>query len=90
MTKIREAPKFIEATGTFQADETTEVAAETSGKVAQTLVSEGSFVATGDVLIQLDERDAEEIRILSGVNEGERVAATNVEQLFDGVKIVGE
>ena len=56
--ETREVPKFIEATGTFQADETTEVAAETSGKVAQTLVSEGSFVSTGDVLIRLDERDA--------------------------------
>ena len=56
--EVREVPKFIEATGTFQADETTEVAAETSGKVARTLVGEGSFVATGDVLIRLDERDA--------------------------------
>lgn len=54
----RDVPKYIEATGTFQADETTEVAAETSGKVAQTLVSEGSFVSTGDVLIRLDEKDA--------------------------------
>lgn len=56
--QVREVPKFIEATGTFQADETTDVAAETSGKVAQTLVSESSFVSTGDVLVRLDERDA--------------------------------
>ncbi len=55
---VREVPKFIEATGTFQADESTDVAAETSGKVAQTLVGEGDFVATGDVLVRLDERDA--------------------------------
>ena len=56
--QVREVPKFIEATGTFQADESTDVAAETSGKVAQTLVNEGDFVTTGDVLIRLDERDA--------------------------------
>ncbi len=55
---VKEVPKFIEATGTFQADESTDVAAETSGKVAQTLVGEGDFVSTGDVLIRLDERDA--------------------------------
>lgn len=55
---VREVPKFIEATGTFQADESTDVAAETSGKVSETMVSEGDFVSTGDVLIRLDERDA--------------------------------
>ncbi|MDQ3710850.1 MAG: efflux RND transporter periplasmic adaptor subunit [Acidobacteriota bacterium] len=55
---VRDVPKFIEATGTFQADESTDVAAETSGKVAQTLVGEGDFVSTGDVLVRLDERDA--------------------------------
>ena len=55
---LRKVPKFIEATGTFQADESTDVAAETSGKVAQTMVGEGDFVATGDVLVRLDERDA--------------------------------
>ena len=58
MAQVREVPRFIEATGTFQADESTDVAAETSGKVAQTLVNEGDFVTTGDVLIRLDERDA--------------------------------
>ncbi len=56
--EMREVPKFITATGTFQADESTDVAGETSGKVAQTMVSEGDFVKAGDVLIRLDERDA--------------------------------
>ena len=54
----RDVPKYIEATGTFQADESTDVAGETSGKVAQTLVKEGDFVNAGDALIRLDERDA--------------------------------
>ena len=42
--------------------------------------------------VQIDEstRDADEIRILSGVNEGEKIAATNIEQLFDGVKVIAE
>ena len=55
---VRDVPQYVEATGTFQADETTDVAAETSGKVAQTLVKAGDFVKTGDVLLRLDERDA--------------------------------
>lgn len=58
VAEVRDVPKYIEATGTFQADESTDVAGETSGKVAQTLVSEGEFVGAGDVLIRLDERDA--------------------------------
>ena len=56
--QVRDVPKYIEVTGTFQADDTTDVAAETSGKVAQTLVKEGDFVKAGDVLVRLDERDA--------------------------------
>lgn len=55
---VREVPKYIEATGAFLADESSDVAAETSGKVSQTLVGEGDFVRTGDVIVRLDERDA--------------------------------
>lgn len=50
--------KYIEATGTFQADESADVAAEVSGKVTQTLVREGDFVSTGAVLARLDQEDA--------------------------------
>ncbi len=55
---VRDVPKFIEATGAFQADETTEVAAETSGKVSETLVNQGDFVSAGNVIVRLDQRDA--------------------------------
>lgn len=55
---VREVPKYIEATGAFLADESSDVAAETSGKVLQALVDEGDFVRTGDVIVRLDERDA--------------------------------
>lgn len=50
--------KYIEATGTFQADESTDVAAEVSGKVAQTLINEGDFVSAGAVIVRLDAEDA--------------------------------
>lgn len=55
----REVPKFIQATGSFSADETTEVAPEVAGRVEAVLVSEGSFVETGTVIIRLSERDAQ-------------------------------
>lgn len=55
---VREVPKYIEATGAFVADESSDVAAETSGKVSQALVNEGAFVKAGDVIVRLDERDA--------------------------------
>jgi hypothetical protein len=39
--------------------------------------------------VQIDEstRNSGEVRILSGLNAGERVATTNAEQFFDGVKV---
>jgi membrane fusion protein, multidrug efflux system len=55
---VQEVAKYLEATGTFQADETTKVAPATSGKVAQTLVKEGDFVKAGDVIARLDQKDA--------------------------------
>lgn len=55
---VRDVPKYIEATGAFLADELSDVAAETSGKVSQTLVGEGSFVKTGETIVRLDRRDA--------------------------------
>lgn len=54
----QDVSKYIEATGTFQADESTDVAAEVSGKVAQTLVNEGDFVSAGAVIVRLDAEDA--------------------------------
>lgn len=54
----QDVAKYIEATGTFQADETTKVAPATSGEVAQTVVKEGDFVKAGDVIARLDQQDA--------------------------------
>lgn len=55
---VQDVGKYIEATGTFQSDESTDVASETSGKVAQTLVNEGDFVSAGDAIVRLDQQDA--------------------------------
>lgn len=54
----RDVPRFIQATGSFLADETTEVAPEIAGRVEAVFASEGSFVEAGTVIIRLSERDA--------------------------------
>ncbi len=53
-----EVPAFIQATGSFDADETSDVAAQTSGQVAQTPIDVGAFVKKGAVIAVLDARDA--------------------------------
>lgn len=55
----REIPAFIEATGTFQADESTDVAPQIAGQVIETPIGEGAFVRTGDIILRLDAREAQ-------------------------------
>lgn len=55
---VREIPKFIRTTGSFAADETTEVAAEIAGRVESVFVAEGDFVTADSIIIKLSERDA--------------------------------
>nr|MDQ3042375.1 biotin/lipoyl-binding protein [Acidobacteriota bacterium] len=55
---VREIPKFIQTTGSFAADETTEVAPEIAGRVESVLVGEGDFVRANSIIIKLSERDA--------------------------------
>jgi multidrug efflux pump subunit AcrA (membrane-fusion protein) len=54
----REVPSFIQATGSLSADETSDVASQTSGQVISTPVGVGSFVRQGTVLARLNDRDA--------------------------------
>lgn len=54
----RDVPRFVHATGSFSADETTDVASEVAGRVASVLVSEGDFVQAGSVVVKLSEQDA--------------------------------
>ncbi len=54
----RNIPSFIEGTGSFVADETTDVSPKVSGQVISTFVNVGDFVLTGQVLARLDDKDA--------------------------------
>jgi RND family efflux transporter MFP subunit len=54
----RDEPVTIEATGSFQADEASDVAPETSGRVAATPVDVGQYVEQGAVLIRVQSVDA--------------------------------
>lgn len=54
----REVPSYIQATGSLVADETSNVAPNTSGQVVSTPVNVGAFVRQGDVLARLNQRDA--------------------------------
>ena len=51
-------PVIIEATGSFQADESSDVAPESSGRVTHTPVDVGQHVAKGAVLIRIQAVDA--------------------------------
>ena len=54
--------------------------------------SSSVFVVEGDTarlrVVQLSDMENDEVRIVSGVNGGELVATSNVDQLFDGVKVI--
>ena len=54
----RDLPRFVEATGSLNADEQTDVAPTVSGKVVSISVDLGSYVQKGAVLVRLDDADA--------------------------------
>src|SRR5215210_6223935 len=51
----RELPRFFEATGSFIADEQTDVAPSISGKVVAIGVELGSYVRRGQMIVRLDD-----------------------------------
>jgi len=53
----RQLPRYFEGTGSLAANEQTDVAAETSGKVAAVGVDIGSPVRRGQVLVRLEDAD---------------------------------
>ena len=55
---VRQIPSFIQATGSLVANETSNVAPQTSGQVSSTPINVGAFVKQGTVLARLNERDA--------------------------------
>jgi multidrug efflux pump subunit AcrA (membrane-fusion protein) len=56
---VRNVPAGFEATGTFVADETSDTGAQVAGKVTATPVDVGAFVKQGQVICELDHRDAQ-------------------------------
>jgi membrane fusion protein (multidrug efflux system) len=58
MAEERNVPVIVRATGTFVADESSDVTPQVSGQVVETPVNVGATVKTGQVLVRLDDRDA--------------------------------
>jgi multidrug efflux pump subunit AcrA (membrane-fusion protein) len=56
---IRNVAAGFEETGSFAADETSDIAPLVAGRVASTPVNVGDFVAQGQVVCELDHRDAQ-------------------------------
>lgn len=54
----RELPRFFEATGSFIADQQTDVAPQISGKVVAVGVELGSYVKQGQMIVKLDDNDS--------------------------------
>lgn len=73
--EMREVPQFLQATGNFIADESTDVASQVAGQIIKTEVNEGSFVSQGEVLVRLDDRDAR-LRLNQQIALEEQAAAT--------------
>ncbi|HBR56999.1 MAG TPA: hypothetical protein DEA22_05960 [Blastocatellia bacterium] len=57
-TESRQIQDFIQATGTLIADETSNVAPKTAGKLSNISVNAGDFVREGAVIAKIDDRDA--------------------------------
>jgi len=71
----RQVPSFVQTTGSLVADETSDVAPKTAGKVTNTMVKVGDFVQQGAVLAKLDENEA---RLASAA-----ASRSSAEQLFE-------
>jgi RND family efflux transporter MFP subunit len=56
---VKDVPSSFQATGSFIAEETSDIAPAVSGRVAATPVDAGDFVKKGQVICRLEERDAE-------------------------------
>jgi RND family efflux transporter MFP subunit len=54
----RTVPTVVRATGTFVADESSDVTPQTAGSVVETPVGIGTLVTAGQMIVRLDERNA--------------------------------
>lgn len=93
---LKEVPNYIQATGSFFADETSDLAPETSGQVIATPVEVGHFVKQGAVVARLNDRDArlrldqavaEEKRALSALKQAEERLGLGSGKPFDAASV---
>lgn len=56
--EARDVAAFIQATGSLIADETSDIAPKTAGKVVDVSANVGDFVGQGSVIAKIDDRDA--------------------------------
>jgi multidrug efflux pump subunit AcrA (membrane-fusion protein) len=75
--EAREVPAFIQATGSLAANESSDVAPQTSGQVVSTPINIGAFVRQGAVIARLNDRDAR-LRL--------RQSQASVQQALAGVR----
>ncbi len=57
--EAKTVPLTIQATGSFVADESSDVAPKVAGRISATPVDAGSFVKQGQVIVRMDSSDAE-------------------------------
>ena len=57
-SESREIASAIRATGSFIADETSDIAPKTAGKIANVSANVGQFVSTGSTIATIDDKDA--------------------------------
>ncbi|MBK7931906.1 MAG: efflux RND transporter periplasmic adaptor subunit [Pyrinomonadaceae bacterium] len=57
-SESRDVASVIQATGSMTAEESSDIAPKTAGKIADISVNVGQFVASGSVIARIDDRDA--------------------------------
>ena len=57
-SESRDVASFIQATGSLTADETSDIAPKTAGRISNIGVNVGQFVSTGALVAKIDARDA--------------------------------
>src|SRR5437899_11275784 len=57
-SESREVASTIKATGSLIADETSDIAPKTAGKISNVMVNVGQYVSQGSVVAKIDDRDA--------------------------------
>jgi multidrug efflux pump subunit AcrA (membrane-fusion protein) len=79
-TESRDIAAVIQATGSVSADETSDVAPKTAGRIADLSVNVGQFISGGAVIARIDERDARlQLASAQAAVKRARVAVTQAE-----------